>query len=162
MLSVHTVFKVLARCARDALLGFLQKVRPFAEDHGVCRTHLGAGRLLIFLQALIEAELALHDLRVPLVPLELWHIERTADLTIAASDTQRAIPGNGAPCVLLQCAKGATRNARGIQAVHTLPLHEGEAVSVLFAIQLNNVLGLGVKIGWNIPQAGQDCRVNRA
>src|SRR5208283_3302263 len=140
ILSVHPVLVVLVRSFRNALLGLGQEVRALAKDHRSSGAHRRACGLLILLQALIEAELAFDDLRIPLVPFELRNIERAGHLTVAAPDTARTIPCHSAPLALRQRSKWAAGYAGGIEAVHALPFDEGEVCSTRFLVELDNVL----------------------
>src|SRR5271165_858759 len=153
MLSVHSVLEVLVRCIRDAFLALGQEVVTLAENHRTRGAHRGACRLLILLQALVETELALDDLRIPLVPLKLWHIEGAGNLTVAAPDTERTIPRDRTPLVLLQRAKRTAGCARGIKAVHALLLDKGEVRSIRLPVELDDVLGLGVEVRWDVPES---------
>src|SRR5271165_6844788 len=121
MLSVHTFLEILIRRVRDALFRLGQEVHPLAENYCSRRAHCGAGGLLVFLKALVEAELALDDLGIPVVPFELRHFEWAGHLAVSTADTQRAVPGNGAPLVLFEGLERAARHAGRIQAVHALP-----------------------------------------
>src|ERR1019366_3698178 len=146
MLSVHPLLEVLIRRGRDALLRFGQQVHPLAEDYCPRGAHCGTGGLLVLLKALIEAELALDDLRIPTVPLELWHLEWAGHLAVAAADAQRAAPRNGAPLALLKGPERAARRAGGIEAVHALPFDVGEVSPIRILVELDDVFGLRVEI----------------
>ena len=86
MLPVHTLLEVLLRRGRDALF------RPGQEVRSACRRSpppWGRPRCTpaaVLRQAMVEAELALDDRGVPLVPLELRHLERAGHLAVAAAD----------------------------------------------------------------------------
>src|SRR5271166_5316612 len=160
ILSVHPVLEILIWLRRNPLLGLVQQVHPLAEDDCARGTHFGAGRLLAPLQALVETKLALDNFRIPLVPFELWHIERAGHLTVTAADTERAIPRDRAPLALLQGPKWAAGHAGGIEAVHALPFDEGEA-STGPPVELDNVLGLRVEIRRDVPETGGQSRFKR-
>src|SRR3974390_1613622 len=160
MFAIDTVFEVFLGRVGNALLALREKIATFAENDGVRWTYCSARRLLVFLQSLVEAEFTFDDLRIPLVPLELRYVERTSDFAITASDAKRAVPGDRSPCVLLQGPERAASNASRVEAVHALTLDKGEVISVSLAIELDNVLRLGVEIGGNIPQPGRDCGID--
>src|SRR5208283_905665 len=150
--SIHPVFEILVWSVRNALLGLVQEVHPLAKDYCPRGTHFGTGRLLVLLQALVEAELALDDLGIPFVPLELRHVEGAGHLTVAAPDTERTVPRDSTPRVLLQGAEWAAGYAGGIQAVHALPFDKAELCSTRLFVELDDVLSLRVEIRRDVPE----------
>jgi hypothetical protein len=96
MLSIDPVLKIFVRRGGDAVFSFGQKIGALAEDHRSRGTNGGTGWLLVFVQAVV-AELALDDLRIEVVPLELGHIEGAGHLAIAAAYAERTIPCNRTP-----------------------------------------------------------------
>src|SRR5271166_1727757 len=158
MLSVYPRLEILIRRGSNALFRPGQEIHPLAEDYRPRGAHRGAGRLPVLLQALVEAELALDDLRIPPVPLEFWHVEWAGHLAEAAADAARRVPRNRTPLVLLQGPERAARHAGGIEAVHALLFDVGEACPTRFLVEFDDILGLGVKIRRHVPQApGERC-----
>ena len=146
---------ILILCVAEA------RISAFTEDDRSRRTCRGTGGLHAFLQPLVVAELAFYDLGIPTVPLKFRHFKRASDLAITAADTKRTVPGNSAPVALLQGSERATGDARRIEAVHALPLDEGELITIRLLIQLNNVLGLCIQASWHVPDAAGKERVRR-
>src|SRR5271165_4332751 len=153
MLSIYAFLEVLIGRGRDALFRLGQEIYPLAEDDRPCGAYAGAGRLLVLLQALVEAELTLDDLRIPVVPLELWHVERASHLAVTATYATRTFPSHGAPFILLEGTKGTTSDASGVQAVHALSFYESEAFAIRLLVKFDNVFGLGVEVDGHVPKA---------
>src|SRR5208282_5762748 len=158
MLSIYAFLEVLIGRGRDALFRLGQEIYPLAEDDRPCGAYAGAGRLLVLLQALVEAELTLDDLRIPVVPLELWHVERASHLAVTATYATRTFPSHGAPFILLQGTKGTTSDASGVQAGHALFLDIRKAPPIGLLVALDDVLGLRIKARRHVPEApGERC-----
>src|SRR5271165_1145452 len=111
VLSIHPLLEIFIGRGRDALFGLGQEIHAFAEDNRPGGAYPGASRLLVLLQALLEAELAFDDLRIPVVPLELWHVEWASHLAVTAPDAERTIPGHSSPFIFLQGTKGTASDA---------------------------------------------------
>src|ERR1700693_2567665 len=110
---------------------FREQVRALAIDHRVSGANFGAGRLRLRLAYQVVAQLALHNLRIDLVPFELGDIEGASDLAVAATNAEIRGPSHDPQSFLVQRLHGATRNAGGINAVHALLLDEGALLAVV-------------------------------
>src|SRR4051812_8242937 len=91
VLAVDAVLVVLAWMRGDAAMRFLQQLHARTENDRTDWTDFRA-RGLIAVRETMTAQLALHDLRIELRPLEARHVERTTDFAEAAADTEAAIP----------------------------------------------------------------------
>ncbi|HVO79052.1 MAG TPA: hypothetical protein VMT39_03485 [Candidatus Bathyarchaeia archaeon] len=114
-----------------------------SENHGMGRTDVCTGGLLTGREPLL-AELALHDLGVECIPVELGNLVRTGDPAIAAADALLRRPRDDAgDPVFLQRMEEARRHTERIDAVHALALDEGEgaAFTVLWFVELYDVPG---------------------
>src|ERR1035438_6927414 len=94
-----------------------------AKHQRICWAGFHACGLLPCLQSLI-AHVALHDPWIPRVILGFWNVKRTGNHAKPASQAFVSIPGNGPFLGLEHCVHQTHRYARGLPAVHALPLDE--------------------------------------
>src|SRR5436190_9116667 len=128
---------VLAGIFCESLARVGEEVGVPAEDHGAARTDFAACRFLSFREPM-PAQLALHDLRRLLRPLELRNVERADGLAVAAADAFGGVVRHDAERAFVHRAEHARPNARGIDAGHALLLHERWLFA--FAIKGEHVL----------------------
>src|SRR5579872_3534299 len=140
-LAIDLILVIFSRTCSNAEFRFFKQGLTGSEDHRFFGADRGARGFLTLGQALF-AEFAFHDFGIEAFPAELRHIEGAGNLTIAAANTEFAVPANYA-CfrVFFQTSKHAGGGASGIDTVHALLLHKGERGPVRRLVKLNDGFG---------------------
>src|SRR4029453_18652487 len=102
-----------------------QQVLALSEDHRMGWANRRAAGLLSCRDTVVT-QLALDDLGIESDPLELRHVVRTRNFTVAAANAEIAVPRHHAcDCILLQPLEHASSNACRIDTMHALLLDVG-------------------------------------
>src|SRR5208337_802952 len=102
----------------------------------------------------IAAKLALHDLRIETIPLELRNVEGTRDFAVTAADALCAVPPHHASIwILPQAAKHTSIHTARLKAVHALLFEVRVIRTIGRTVQLDDVLCEVVQRGRRLVDA---------